>query len=55
MLIKGAMILDPANELEGIGDILIRNGRIVDCYLYQGLDEEERKKREERETPGAHH
>ncbi len=47
MLIKGAMILDPANELEGIGDILIRNGRIVDCYLYQGLDEEERKKREE--------
>lgn len=38
MIIKGARILDPANRLDGIGDIVIRGGKIADSYLYKGME-----------------
>lgn len=46
MIIKEATIIDPANGLNGIGDIVIRNGKIVDIYLYNGLEKTEIAKRQ---------
>lgn len=41
MIVKEARIMDPANGLNGIGDIVIRDGKIADVYLYYGLKESE--------------
>ena len=46
MIIKEARIVDPANGLDGIGDIVIRDGKIVDVYFYNGLEKEEIAKRQ---------
>lgn len=45
MIIKGATIIDPANGLDGIGDIVIRDGKIADIYLYKGIETAEIEKR----------
>lgn len=52
MIIKGATIVDPANGLEGIGDLVIRDGKIADSYLYKGMEKaaiEERSRAREGE------
>jgi len=46
MIIKGAKILDPLNRIEGVGDIVIRDGKIADVYQYEQIEKEEREKRE---------
>lgn len=52
MIIKGATILDPANGLDGMGDIIIRGDKIADIYLYKGMETaaiEKRRKLYEKE------
>lgn len=39
MIIKGATIIDPVNGINGIGDIVIRNGKIADVYQYEQIEE----------------
>lgn len=52
MIIKGARIIDPVNRRDGLGDIIIRNGKIADIYQYEEMEQaaiEERCRPQEEE------
>ena len=44
MIIKGARIIDPANGLDTLGDIVIRKGKIADIDTYGEMEKKEIRK-----------